>query len=136
MINPKELRIGNYVYNDENVVQKIALVQTKYYALHKGQYDCSTAITEDATDYYETIINPIYLNEKWLLDFGFEKREAGEDEDYVVYFEKSKLTICNFGDGFVLSNAFSPGLRVQLKYVHQLQNLFYFIINLDLELDP
>ena len=134
MINPKELRIGNYVCNDKNNVQKIALVQTKDYALYKGQYDCLTAITEDATNYYETIINPIYLNEKWLLDFGFEKREAGKDEDYVVYFEKSKLTICNFGDGFVLSNAFSHGLRVQLKYVHQLQNLFYFITNLELEI--
>ena len=135
MINPKELRIGNYVYNDENVVQKIALVQTKYYALHKGQYDCSTVITEDATDFYETIINPIYLNEKWLLDFGFEKREAGKDEDYAVYFEKSNLTICKFGDGFVLSNAFAPGLRLHLKYVHILQNLFYSVTDLELEIE-
>ena len=84
---------------------------------------------------FNCYIEPILLTEEWILKFGFKKTDCKCEceEDNLEYYEKNKLTICNWGGkGFVMSNAFSHGLRINLIYVHQLQNLYFVLIGEEL----
>ena len=108
-----DLRIGNFVNN-------------------KGRLDIVTCLEhvtfEDITNvrgqYYEVFIpEPTPLTEEWLLRFGFDhhydlgKRkfmniktltiETNSSENFPVYYTTQKIIIC------------------YIKYVHQLQNLYF-----------
>jgi hypothetical protein len=122
-----ELRIGNLIYKRLKSGNGRTIT---------GEVGC-----QDVVRIFEGIgsfiYEPILLSEDWLLKFGFKKSTAGEGGDnYVEYYEISNLVVCNWGDGFIMSNSFSHGIRVDLKYVHQLQNLFFAITGKELELSP
>lgn len=120
MINAKEVRLGNLIYGTDGSIKEVTTEAINYLERYTGINQA----------------NPINLTEKWLFDFGFRKYTAGEGEYFMEYYENSKLTICNWGDGFVMSNSFAHGLRVNLNFVHQLQNLFFSILGKELELSP
>lgn len=127
----KELRIGNYV--------KLNAVYQKYKdsvepLFHESQVLPISSIQEDNTirlkkntSHGDSIgcfpisyINPIPLTEDWLIKFGANKYseyfELGHTEWYKEedYFKpKSYYFADGFKDGF------------KLKYVHQLQNLYF-----------
>jgi hypothetical protein len=90
---------------------------------------------------YENI-NPIELAEEWLIKLGFTKSsyEAGyvlgeEDKksEKCDEYSLSKLSIMDWGNGFILSNSFSFDLRVEIKSVHQLQNLIFALTGKELK---
>lgn len=60
MIDPKELRIGNYVKLQDKGVYKI---------------DCGHDIDEIDSSYGTDYCKPIPITEQYLLDFGFEMVE-------------------------------------------------------------
>lgn len=108
-MNARELRIGNYVW----------LPGVKI--LH--------AIT--ATSLYEGIApysSPVQLDADWFLDFGFEKRSNG-------CYLKNGLTLISFINDLT---EWEPGIadenicNYNLKYVHELQNLFYALYKSEL----
>lgn len=75
-------------------------------------------------------IEPIPLTEEWLLKLGFEKEETG------IYTEKWFLYK---KDDFVLHwrnqyPEFGWLESIEIKYVHQLQNLFYALTGTELEI--
>lgn len=84
-------------------------------------------ITVDAKTIFDIWINdglkiydPIPLTEEWLLKFGFEKGS-------LIYFNLNGEIV------FKGDNAFRYfGLTVQLKYVHQLQNLYFALTGQEL----
>ena len=124
-LKAKDLRIGNYVIFNTN--------DTPFQITPVGLLELSQ-IENSLTPYF---YEPILLTEDWLIKFGFKKLTAGEgSENYVEYYEISNLVVCNWGDGFIMSNSFSHGIRVDLKYVHQLQNLYFAITAKELELLP
>ena len=100
-----ELRINNYLYND-GVVVKI---------------DART-IFDIWDDKGLKNYQPIPLTEEWLLRFGFEKKgmnrtrwtfwkiDLVEDEKGIYSFDESRIYI-------------------DIKYVHQLQNLYFALTN-------
>jgi len=103
-----ELRIGNWIEHN--------------------QYPNDTVIIriEDGKHIDEAIrlnANPLPLTEEWLIKFGFEKRS-------LHYFKK---------DGIILSvedfyyECFLSSNSVIIKYVHQLQNLYFALTNQELE---
>ena len=55
---------------------------------------------------------PIPLTEEWLLKFGFEKR-------YETCFQYKNFIL---NDKFIMMDI---DITIQLKYVHQLQNLYH-----------
>lgn len=108
-----ELRIGNYTdwNGSDRIVQSI------------DEWE----IGEDTVlgRYYFPIIevNGIPLTEEWLLKFGFEWRNTERD-----YF-KEPYSIALFNSG-IISFYHEDGescveLNDELKYVHQLQNLYF-----------
>jgi hypothetical protein len=108
-MKPTELRIGNYVC-EETRDNPYTVVEI---------YELSEASINDYVA-PNKIYEPIPLTEEWLLKFGFEK-----SLDYWV------LPNSGFFFGVTLKNVIYPNfsdedtMPINLKYVHQLQNLVF-----------
>lgn len=107
---------------------------------HGEQYQITSA-TIVGLERGDSEVEPIPLTEEWLLKFGFEKREAsscvawhiGENpitHDWLfdlVWLDKPELI------GAENYPFYRNGYHL-IKYVHQLQNLFYCLCGKELEL--
>ena len=64
------------------------------------------------TIYESEVIEPIQLTEEWLLKFGFRKvyKTCYQYKDFIL------------DDRFIMMDI---DITIQLKYVHQLQNLYF-----------
>jgi hypothetical protein len=98
-MNPSELRSGNYVTYEEEVYE----VEWIY---------CSKPFNPE--DY-----QPIPLTEGWMLGFAFERYPWG-------WVRKTKgdkaVLVCQSKDKYWIE--IGNGLRIDLPYVHTLQNFF------------
>lgn len=115
----EELRIGNYVIDNLGGILKIKGIGTESCTGH---------------------LNPIRLNEEWLLKFGFVKdeyqaEECGEDvgDLYVL----NNFMICKKEGVFynyieIDGDKFYSFCSTELTSVHKLQNLFYAITTTEL----
>lgn len=107
----EELRIWNLVwdsYSGEMIVEHIdRRTQTVFLAktinLPTGLYNLDK-------------IHPIPLTEEWLLRFGFEKKSSDVFELYEYAIERNYDSVDFIFEGKII--------RV-IKYVHQLQNLYF-----------
>ena len=110
----KELRIGNYIHPllDENEVAKVCYI---------GENDFGYERISDEEYFQGNSIKQIPLTEEWLLMLGanntfynnyldFEYFEIYESNG-IWYVEKEGVILC------------------ELKYVHQLQNLYFALTN-------
>ena len=70
------------------------------------------------------IYKPIPLTEQWLIDFGFKKHTTMDI--YPTY----SLNNVNINDGVVYIVGF--GFVNYIKYVHQLQNLYFALTGIEL----
>lgn len=113
-MDAKELRIGNYIQFPSKVVYRIDFLYKNYQML----------------DYWQ----PIPLTEKWLIDLGFE----------VIYSSTFTLRLDHkenfkFGAGWNLVNGhfhvrYIGEALTNIKYVHQLQNLYFALTGEELTL--
>ena len=114
-----ELRIGNYYnYNNSTIKLDGSLL--------------ATYLQNDA----EFRFIPIPLTKEWLLKFGFESREESTNFNYFGFGENPvthdwMLCLKHFKDEnrFFFLNGFHT-----IKYVHQLQNLYFALTNEELTL--
>ena len=114
-----ELRIGNYINED-------ILGDSIISSIHKNFIEVGIGHNIGAMTYTlnYTSIKPIQLTEEWLLDFGFEKDELGwffKENDY-----------CSFGLFFKDNEWLFYISDTKIKYVHQLQNLYFALTNNEL----
>ena len=123
----RELRIGNLVYSKEtNQLQKITGLT--------DENPFIDAITFDYTNYDE--IEAIPLTEEWLLKFGFEKNfenliEILINKNQSLHFDETD----NFMSLYIpINHEFIYLVFKHIKYVHQLQNLFFALTGEELEI--
>ena len=114
MIKANELRIGNILYSN----------------LTERNFICNSEdIYNLAMDYNANNANYVELTEEWLLKFGFEKDDTGVDmfdQDYCEWYQIEFPIIgvlCQSSDKSYLFDENTDTLRI--KYVHQLQNLYF-----------
>jgi len=107
-----ELRIGNLVSNDgclntiENLMSDgVCTLKTMQGNFIHAKYD---------------LIKPIPLTEEWLVKFGFEK-----DGDDLVLDTDLFLLVSYNDDDFVHLKSNNLETIISIKYVHQLQNLYF-----------
>lgn len=109
-----ELRIGNFLIMDLPFgTDKMYKVSNEFFNLN--------------IEYFK----PIPITEEWLLKFGFEQRLTKD------WFFNDKLVIEKSFKGDVFWIRFrvfeSESIEIaKLKYVHQLQNLYYALTNKEL----
>lgn len=122
-----ELRIGNLVTDSSGFICEIkeirsGTVKVKYHS-DKDRY-CIKSLCE---------IFPVKLTEEWLIKFGFDKDSQNK---YRLYSENCGLIgICEHKELYTnkhLSFFFNIGgsysvssIDIQIKHVHQLQNLYF-----------
>lgn len=135
-----ELRIGNYVYFFKEKHEVIGIhFLNRIIELWRFGIVKQVNIKD---------IEIIPITEEWLLKFGFKKAE-GSDCDYKLQIQKdNKLgntdfdIWIDFGEEGVLSDfpiiqivsQNSEWLRTDIKYIHQLQNLYFSLKGYELTL--
>jgi hypothetical protein len=117
MINANELRIGNLIYNQgKGISRRITTV--------------SGNIILERTKGKMKLIEPIPLTEEWLLKCG------GIDKDYTIEFKcKGKKIVFSWFSREVISknrHGWNSKKYKHIKYVHQLQNLYFALTNEEL----
>jgi len=102
-----ELRIGNWIDYKNTVCQ----------------YDASDFWeAENNTQFLELFVKPIPLTEEWLLKFGFKSVNG--------YPFKMLCGYIKIRNGIWFFKYYN--LDIELKYVHQLQNLYFALIGEEL----
>jgi hypothetical protein len=115
-----ELRIGNYL--QDNVTK----TTVKVVELSK---DCISTYVIDRSKYPLKDgwkLEPIPLTEEWLLRFGFEKRSIIKQND--SYYLNGKVVWATENGFRYFQN------RDIIKYVHQLQNIYFALTGEELKL--
>lgn len=122
MIKANELRIGNYVrYYGNNDILKIANIDTRK---RKG-WSNGYIIEESEKELNKTAISalePIKLTEEWLIKFRFENIKNR------WFHDELNLKIIK-SEGFYMTC-----ITEELKFVHQLQNIFFALTGNELSL--
>jgi hypothetical protein len=113
----EELMVGNYIYWDipqkQNKPHRVISISEK-------RILTLPVSAPDSIDEYK----PIPLTEEWLVRFGFENCINGwwsENELFNVKFIDNDIEI-------YLSGSDNDLAYKKIKYVHQIQNLYYIII--------
>lgn len=80
-------------------------------------------------------IQPIPLTEEWLLKFGF---QYDNDDDWYVYESKNGISLSHIIGGlthyFGNQECLWVDILSEIKYVHQLQNLYFALTGEELQL--
>ncbi len=116
-----DLRIGNYVKGSR--VGRVKSIFSVNFQV--DDFDCISLGNSMQVDF-----KPIPLTEDWLLKFGFEWRKTKNDyyiEKYSLSFYKSGLISFYVED---LNEDFVD--LIDIKYVHQLQNLYFALAGKEL----
>jgi hypothetical protein len=120
----QELRIGNYhLYH---IVDKLD---------ERGEYDEICKIDADDFGILENFdcpeYKPIPLTEEWLLKFGFEKMSSNYERGWLLLWGNLKTGTIDF----VINEPHSSKRHITaLKYVHQLQNLYFALTGEELKI--
>jgi len=113
-----ELRINNWFKED----------------MTEGGYAKITA--EQILDLYDDPLDdfyqPIPLTEEWLFKFGFETNYP-KVKDKFYSLNRFMINSFNFGNGFRLNTGGAIEYN-SIKYVHHLQNLYFALTSLELEI--
>lgn len=123
-IKPEDFRIGNLVLDEDNEIQVVRSIN-KYAVSHDNN------IFSQFPHMY-----PIQLSGQWLDKFGFKYTEQNW---YYLEFGQHHLTICLdgsfkavIGSRKCVREAWNIDIGA-CKYVHQLQNLYFFLTKKELK---
>ncbi len=115
----KELRIGNW-YNSTKFNVPVKCEMADFWEI----YSRAEGATPDESHIAELFV-PIPLNEKWLLKLGFEEE----------YSRGTRLLVKD-GVRIDMTKSKFPTLQywvTELKYVHQLQNIYFALTGEELK---
>jgi hypothetical protein len=133
-----ELRIGNYV--------NVPIQEQCPFRIDAFEY-CSEKFIKVAQEvklngfevhpltWYGGDLQSIPLNEEWLLKFGFYINPNYVHPSFDEYILESGFGIGNFNDEFWLVDFLDQTIgSPKIKYVHQLQNLYFALTGEELTL--
>lgn len=121
-INTKELRIGNLVYSSNSSLAPLT--------------DITIGLLNSIHEGYRSA-EPIPLTEEWLLKLGFENNYPIASREYFISREGRKYyckVIDHYETGFLFIMDYWEAGRM-IKYVHQLQNLYFAITGEELPIN-
>jgi hypothetical protein len=120
MIKANELRIGNY-FNYNNIAFKVVKIENKYIGLDKEDDFGNYANIED--------IEPISITKEILLKCGFKK--LGNDN-----YSIGRINLgLNYNISIDIDYVPIHCLNGKIKYLHQLQNLYFALTNEELKIN-
>ena len=136
MIDVKELRVGNYIFQHENKIVRVEQISSKKIELHECER-VPVLFTEDQRICYSDIINPIPITMEFFRLNGEHTEIVHNDKSRSLYFKFGSITLESYTDPDYREwlacrvrpdNPRDRNFISNIKYIHQLQNL-YFAIN-------
>lgn len=149
MIDARDLRIGSMFYPIErkggiDIPQEIPFVVAEIFPLAVRGYELGKKLTQlddwELISFQTRMISPIPITEELLLRAGFEKkRESGTIEMY--YFDNGVFKFSLTHGVYLQDTAYDEGdytntYRIEIKYVHHLQNVVYDLTGQEITLKP
>ena len=133
-----ELRIGNFIHhNIDNAKNGFVNDYLTVCEIYKN--GISTEYKNEDESIQRVLgkknYNPIPLTEEWIVKFGFERRDVKDKisyEKHYPYWMRLKKGLKRNGYAFVLEGF--KGYAQQIRYIHQLQNLYFAMYGKELEL--
>lgn len=126
-----ELRIGNYVSDDFFHYQVKEIKTATIWAIitHVEKTEKPEHCYEEGNSYHLNIpnIKPITLTEDWLKKFGFKIEFQDENDNNIFKKENLKIIIKKSVIYFGIWNIDWFKFKKKIKYVHQLQNLYFIL---------
>lgn len=127
----KELRIGNYIERDGNILEAVRIAKD-------GIINYDLVKKSEGMHVNSGNVIPIQLTNEWLFKLGFKKvREDYFSIDKDKYHTISLAIVNNFYMPFIRSNHHEAGENFSfygIKHVHQLQNLYFALTGCELEI--
>lgn len=120
-LSAKDLRIGNYYRLDKSVSIDENVLRLEMSDIRANRNICK-------------LINPIPLTKEWLLKFGFEKSEVTEN---IHTWSNHSIAINTYSKEkvvFYWLRWYQHPKQSRIKYVHQLQNLYFALTGEELEI--
>ncbi len=131
MIAPQELRLGNYVKYRGSIYKVLSIVNTSN-TKEESYYVDLNFVHRHLKGIDTREVEPIYLNEDWLLKLGFEKTTPDGwlclnicNDWTFLYWNKGLLELSVNRHSVVLKNVI---------HVHQLQNLTFALTGEELKI--
>jgi len=123
----KELRIGNYLYLDNTIIQVINIGNNSInIIIEKNTHKITSLIPF-------TKLKPIPITSKILKQLGF---RVWMTETRLIYRDKKDFYVKRKTNDYFIYH-FTDNKHYQLHkilYVHQLQNIMYYLLDIDLTL--
>ena len=121
-IKTNELRLGNFVFDDENIPMQIAKLETEKYTDWNSGNTVNAILEKDGQYYESDIMNYIPFTEEWIIKFGLSKQN-GYPYKYLNGFLKIRNGVFFFK---------YHDLEVELPFVHNFQNLNFTLTGVEL----
>ena len=126
-----DLRIGNFITSDYDELSIVSKIESKEFNTYNGcEYEriiCKRNNTSsDFIIVHDDNWKPIPLTEEWLLKFGFVKKEIG----YSKLTSMEECFLISFGKHININGV---KFNNEIKYVHQLQNLYFALTGEELK---
>lgn len=143
MIEANNLRLGNHVFDDENVVVKVeAIVSDKFMVWNNGNTNSPVLFSKPERKFsiYESSINPIPLNSDIVSRLGFSGDNYGvgilgksyfDGTYYTLFSIVEPYTLYDDQDFYVLDMRYT---HLKMRYVHELQNIYFIIAKQEISL--
>ena len=146
-----ELRIGNLITITENEKEALfnslnVVLESDILEVSKIDKDELILIIQDINDgseeiefYYENV-KPIPITEEWLLKFGFEKEADFFSKEINLIGVITSMDLVIPGtlwdhDTYIMKYTLHrTELLKHFKYIHELQNFYFALINQELEI--
>ena len=128
MIKTKDLRLGNYVTDNSGFTMYVVGIYEDTVLLNFKGND------GDVWEVYEKDLKPIALDKEMLLKLGYKVYVS--DNGWDRYSKKG----IDFHLSPLISGGYIPSFHINgeyhiVKYLHQLQNLFYALTQKELEIN-
>ncbi len=121
-----ELRIGNFLAS-KNISDAVRVGTINSNETIKLDFGICKNIFSDTMNL--SAFEPIPITEEWLLNFGFRNQNFGWDLGEFGIFD------CNYKKGNLNLQINATEIPfIQIKYVHQLQNLYFSLTGFELAL--
>ncbi len=117
----QELRIGNKLKIGSLVLTVAELCADEFTTPEHG-----------AISYGHPILSGIPLTEEWLLKMGFNPIDSDPD---ILYYTKNNVALNAFGDHSKIWLRYVSN-TIEIKSVHQLQNLYFALTGEELTIKP
>jgi len=140
-MKPNELRIGNFIATDnENTPLRVESIEDRENNLYYVKAATIEGFVGRKGSFPVPVLKGIVLTEEWLIKFGFQNLETKDGVGfYLPDFMFFELWKKNADMGFFQFVRIVKGvvylLSKKLKYVHELQNLYFSMTEHELKLN-